>query len=264
MRALPVALCLGLGLLAGAVSAADIGRPAPTILSLPYDPDRVTPLRPAFGYEMMLRFGADERIENVAIGEGSTWQITPNKNADLIFLKPMIDAVRTNMTVVTDKRIYLFDLTPMPAPRGGGGVVYEVRFVYPPPPPSPPPPAAPPAPHPPERRNLAYAYAGARELAPSLVFDDGRFTYFQWPAAETAPAVFVVGPDGKESLAEYSHRDGYEVVEQLAPAFRLRLGRKLTTVVNEAWKAPAPGADAPRLISERAVRDLLRREGLPS
>jgi hypothetical protein len=40
------------------------------------------------------------------------WQITPNRRASLLFVKPLPGAHRTNMTVVTDKRTYLFDLVP--------------------------------------------------------------------------------------------------------------------------------------------------------
>jgi type IV secretion system protein VirB9 len=91
------------------------------------------------------------------------------------------------------------------------------------------------------------------------VFDDGHFTYFQWPASAATPAVFIVGADGQESLAEYSHRDGFQVVEQLAPRFRLRDGKKVTTVVNEAWRAPDPGVDAPRPLDAKTARAIARR-----
>jgi type IV secretion system protein VirB9 len=231
----------------------------PRIRTLLYDPNRVVRLDAAYGYQMMLQLGADERIENVAIGEGSTWQVTPNKEANLIFLKPMAHAVRTNMTVVTDRRQYLFELNARPD-AAGEPLAYVVRFTYPPPPVvlAPPPP---PKPGPPERRNTNYAYAGPRDLAPSLVFDDGRFTYFQWPATAATPAVFVVGTDGRESLADYSHRDGFQVIEQLAPEFRLRNGKKVTTIVNEGWRAPDPGAEAPRPLDAKAARALAHQKG---
>lgn len=233
----------------------------PRIRTFFYDPDKVVRLDGFVGYQMMLQFAADERVENVAIGEGSTWQVTPNKEASLLFIKPMVHAAHTNMTVVTDRREYLFELTAHRASEAGEmGIPYVVRFIYPPPPVIATV-APPPKPLPPERRNVAYAYTGARELVPSIVFDDGRFTYFQWPASAATPAVFVVGPDGKETLAEYTHRDGLQVVEQLAPEFRLRDGKRVTTVVNEAWRAPSPGALAPRPLDARTARALARQRG---
>ncbi len=54
--------------------------------------------------------------------------MTPNKRASLLFVKPMQPTARTNMTVVTDQRTYLFDLVASP----GATPVYVLRFTYPP------------------------------------------------------------------------------------------------------------------------------------
>ena len=214
-----------------------------------------------FGYQAMIRFGGDERIENVAIGDGSSWQVTPNKSADLLFIKPVDHATRTNMTVVTDRRSYLFELSAHPPGEArAAGMTYVVRFTYPPPPvvvtATPPP-----KPLPPERRNVAYTYTGSRDLLPSLVFDDGRFTYFKWPDNSGTPAVFMVSPDGSESIVNYSFRDGFQVVEQLAPRFRLRDGKAVTTVINEGWRTPSPGVEAPRPHDAKTTREAARMEG---
>ena len=237
--------------------------PDSRIRTLMYDPDRVVRLDGFFGYQMMVQFGPDERIENVAIGDGSTWQVTPNKEASLLFVKPVEHAERTNMTVVTDLRSYLFELDAHPASAAHEvGMTYVVRFLYPPPPAvasvSPPPPPAPP-----ERRNIAFSYTGSRDLLPSEVFDDGRFTYFKWPVDGTTPAVFAVGPDGAESLINSSWRDGYEAVEQIAPKFILRDGKQVTTVINEGWRAPARGAEAPRPHDAKTAREALRQGAQP-
>jgi type IV secretion system protein VirB9 len=230
-----------------AISAAAVqGAVDARIHVLMYDPDRVVPLNAVFGYQMMIQFGADERIEDVAIGNGEAWQITPNKGASLLFIKPLDHAGRTNMTVVTDRRSYLFELNAEPAAAAAAAsrMTYVVRFAYPPEPvvavlPPPPPP-------PPEQRNRAYTYTGSRTLLPSIVFDDGKFTYFKWPEGAPTPAVFVLDARGAESLADYSWRDGYQVVELTAPSFRLRDGKEVTTVINDGWRDPAPDAAAPK------------------
>ena len=224
------------------------------IRTLMYDADRVVRLDAFFGYQMMVQFGPDERVENVAIGDGSSWQVTPNKAASLIFIKPVDHAARTNMTVVTDRRSYLFELDAHPASAAAQiGMTYVVRFLYPPelvvaavaaPPPAPP-----------ERSNVAYTYTGSLELLPSLVFDDGRFTYFRWPADTSTPAVFTVAADGSESLVNYSWREGYEVVEQVAPKFTLRDGKAVTTVINEGWRPPLRGDEAPRPHDAKTARE---------
>ena len=223
-----------------------------------YDADHVVRIDAFFGYQLMVQFGGDERIENVAIGDGSSWQVTPNKAASLLFIKPIEHAASTNMTVVTDRRSYLFELDAHPpASARTLGMTYVVRFTYPPPPAvavvAPPPPPAPP-----ERRNTAYSYTGSRELLPSVVFDDGRFTYFRWPAETTTPAVFAVAQDGSESLVNSNWRDGYEAVEQVAPSFRLRDGKAVTTVINEGWRAPARGDEAPRPHDRKTAREAAR------
>jgi type IV secretion system protein VirB9 len=232
---------------AGEACAQAIFAPAPgdsRIRTYAYDPDHVVPLDGVFGYETMIQFGPGERLENVAIGDGSSWQVTPNKGATLLFVKPMQHDSRTNMTVVTDRRAYLFELEVSPE-KPASDRTYVVRFTYPADPvvlaAAPPPP-----PGPPERKNTRYTYTGARELLPSEVFDDGRSTYFRWSETGSTPAIFALAPDGSESLVNYSFHDGYQVVEQVGQRFKLRNGKAITTVINDAWSPPAAGAEAPR------------------
>ena len=75
-----------------------------------FDPDEVVQLRGALGWQIMIEFGSDERIENVSIGDSLAWQVTPNKRARNLFLKPLMKNATTNMTVVTDRRRYAFSL----------------------------------------------------------------------------------------------------------------------------------------------------------
>ena len=60
------------------------------------------------------------------------------------------------------------------------------------------------------------------------------------------PAIFAVNSDGSESLVNQVLTQGLEVVQQLAPEFRLRDGADVTTVVNEAYRLPDAGPGAPR------------------
>ena len=251
-----LALALGSSALAVAPQAAPI--PDPRIRTVLYDPDQVVRLNAAFGYQLMLQFGPDERIENVSIGDGSAWQVTPNKKATLLFIKPVESAARTNMTVVTDHHAYLFDLN---VHAETGPTPYHVRFSSP----VPRTPAASTtarAPFAPERRNVAYSYTGSRAALPAIVFDDGRFTYFKWPDSSSTPALFLVAADGSESIVNYSVRDGYQVVEQVAPRFVLRNGRDVTYVINDAWRDPKPGAGAPQPHDAKTARAAARAEGV--
>ncbi len=217
----------------------------PRIRTLAYDPEQLVLLRGQLGFQMMVEFARDERIENVSIGDALAWQVTPNKRADLLFLKPLDAGVVTNMTVVTDKRRYAFELEAAKAKSVRSAErTYVVQFVYAEPQAAPAPPPPPP-PAPPVRSNTRYSYLGGRALLPSVVFDDGHFTYFQWPEATPTPAIFAVAGKGGESLVNYGVRDGYLVVEQIAPRFVLRNGADATTVINDGWREPDPGPNAP-------------------
>ena len=231
----------------------------PRIRSIHYDEEQVVTLTGYLGYQMMVEFGLDERIENVSVGNSLGWQITPNHKANLLFLKPMDLAAPTNMTVVTDRRRYAFELrTLRPAKAAASDIAYVVRFLYPPDPTPVPVVVTPPPPAPPEKLNTAYSYTGSRAALPSQVFDDGRFTYFQWPDSVATPALFLIEPDGSESIVNYTVRDGYQVVEQLAPRFKLRNGKEVTLVINDAWREPTPGDLAPRPHDAKTAREASR------
>ncbi len=101
----------------------------PRIQSVLYDANQVVQLQVASGYQLAIEFAPDERIENVAVGESSAWQVTPNKRGDRLFIKAVQPGVTTNLTVVTDARSYVFELQPMFGPLPD--MAYTVRFTYP-------------------------------------------------------------------------------------------------------------------------------------
>ena len=207
--------------------AARIPEPGPVdphIQSILYSPDEVIQLRGALGWQIMLEFGSDERIENVSIGDALAWQVTPNKRARNLFLKPLIKNATTNMTVVTDKRRYAFSLETTPRLRT---TPWVVQFDYPrevvetieePLPPPPPP------------LNFAYHMAGDATLLPARVWDDGLMTYFEFAENTPIPAIFAGGPGKTESLVNSMTRDRVIVVQQTSGRFTLRTGKQVATV----------------------------------
>jgi type IV secretion system protein VirB9 len=216
---------------------------------IPYDPDQVINLVGHLGYQIMVEFGADEQIENVSIGDSLGWQVTPNRRATLLFLKPLELDATTNMTVVTSQRRYAFTLS---ADEVSGpsdpALVYTLRFSYPPPPiviaepviePEPPPPE-------PVQLNFNYSFSGSRSAAPARVFDDGVFTYFQFAPDADAPAIFVIGADGEEELVNAQARNGSMVIDRIARTFVLRYGKERTQVFNDAFVTSPAEIDGPR------------------
>jgi len=234
------------------VAAAQVPQPSPAdprIRTIVYNPREVVTISGQLGYQMVIAFGVNERIENISIGDGQAWQVTPNRKADLLFLKPVDRLPSTNMTVVTNLRRYNFELIATPATTRRAQT-YDLRFIYPneelasAAAKSADPPALESAP--PESWNFAYSYSGARTNVPARVFDDGKATYFQWLEGGESPAVFVVGADGKENLVNTSTRGQYFVVDQVAAHLVLRNGTQVTQVFNDAVKIAEPGAGAPR------------------
>jgi type IV secretion system protein VirB9 len=220
----------------------------PRIGEVIYAPDQVVELKGVLGYQMSVEFDPAERIENVAIGDGLGWQVTPNRRANLLFLKPMGRRPPTNMTVITNLRRYAFHLSVRPAPSNGRdqGVVYSLRFVYPAPVVPVVSAVAPEPPAPPKDVNHAYSYEGSAQNLPARVFDDGQSTYFQFREVDDYPAIFVVEPDGGEAVVNSFTRDSYVVVDRIARGFVLRRGTEVTRLRNDAFRESGPGPLSPK------------------
>jgi len=242
-RAVLCALLLALATPAFGAVAPHPGGGDPRIGEVLYDPAQVVELKGVLGYQLTLEFDPFERIENVAIGDALGWQVTPNRKANLLFLKPMAQRPDTNMTVVTNLRRYEFQLSVRTRARPAQ-VPYTVRFVYPAPAiaeVAPPPPPAPP-----QDKNHAYSYQGSTKVLPTRLFDDGQDTYFAFAEGADLPAIYAVEPDGGEAVVNSHMRDGYIVVDRTAPAFMLRRGAEVTRVFNDGWTTQAVSALAPK------------------
>jgi type IV secretion system protein VirB9 len=189
----------------------------PRIQTVMYDPDQVVQLQVPAGYQLTLEFAPDERIENVAVGDSGAWQVIPNRRGDRLFLKPLGSAT-TNMTVVTDARSYVFELSPGSV----GNAAFTVRFQYP----IPPKPAVlGTAVNEPGR----YKVSGNSDLIPDAISDDGAKTYIIWRPEQTLPAVFVIDRDGKETLADGAMRDGQYVLDSVNNKLLFRTDKKLAS-----------------------------------
>jgi type IV secretion system protein VirB9 len=187
----------------------------PRIQTVAYNADQVVLLQGAPGYLITVEFGADEHIENVAVGDSGAWQVTPNRRGDYLFVKP-VQAVATNMTVVTSARTYLFELAPLygPSPQ----MAYTVRFSYPGGETESVADEAPTA-----EAQGSYRLSGDKALRPSRIADDGRHTYIEWPRDRTLPAVYALDPEGRESLVNGAMRDDLFVIDSVASKLVFRI-----------------------------------------
>jgi type IV secretion system protein VirB9 len=222
-----------------------------------YDDTVVVRLDGCFGFQTMIEFDPAEHIENVGLGDAAQWLVSPNKRANMLFVKPAYRSSHSNMTVSTDRRRYSFELSAKPtAACARGQVVYDLRFRYKdaalveagaltggPLAASPPPEPVLPAP---EQRNIAYTFTGARDNVPMRVFDNGHATYFRWTDGMATPAVYAVGTDRSETLVNFTSQGDWLVAGQIAPSFVLRSGNAVAVLHNDAYQTPALDAASPQ------------------
>jgi type IV secretion system protein VirB9 len=240
-RLVPVA-AFSLLACAGALHAED-----PRLVERLYDPGQVVRIEGSTRVQATIRFADDELIENVAIGDSNAWQVTPNKRANLLFVKPLAEKAVTNMTVVTTRHTYFFDLVATPK---SGTPLYELAFKYPkedkpaalptsadgaPAVPTPVELAAatdPGAVTDPASLNFAWSGSGAKKLLPSRIYDDGASTYLSWRAGTPLPAILMKNEKGTEGPVNFSVRGDVIVIEGVPPELVLRSGRDMATIAN--------------------------------
>ena len=222
-------------LMAGAPLAGQVrptpGSGDPRVQTILYDPNQIVQLAVASGYQLTVSFAPGERVETIAVGDSASWQVTTNKRGDFLFIKALGEGRTTNMTVVTDARIYLFELSP--------GLAYtpeqafSLRFTY----------------SDDEVVTKAvtevvpryrYRIGGARALRPSRVVQDGKTLIVEWPAASALPAIFRIEDDGRESLVSSKVQNDRFIIAGLPKVLRFRLDRQLATARRVKVKGNSP------------------------
>lgn len=101
------------------------------IKTLVYNPNEVYTITTHYGYQSNIEFGLKETIETVSVGDRIAWQIIPAGRR--LFIRAQESNAHTNMTIVTNRRAYQFDLRSSSADAvfGSEELTYVVRFYYP-------------------------------------------------------------------------------------------------------------------------------------
>ncbi len=212
-----------------------------------YDPGKVVRIDGRTKVQATIAFDESEQIENVAIGDSQAWQVTPNKRANLLFIKPLSPTARTNMTVVTNKRTYLFDLVASPK----ANALYVLRFTYPVEA-APEQPLLAETPNPvemaaandpyavvdPAALNFDWVSAGDKNLLPSRAYDDGNATFLTWPDGKSVPAILVKDYKGTEGPVNFTVRGNVIVIEGVPGEIILRSGKEVASLVNQGPPRP--------------------------
>ncbi len=250
----------------------------PRVRVIDYNRMDVVKLSTFYGVSTHIQFADDEAIKDVAIGDDQAWNIVPRGNH--LFIKPKAKKADTNVTVVTDKRVYNFTLVVAPRSTKDStawkdpNLVYGVSFRYPEEV------AAKRAAEqaekakaeeikrrwdtvkskfskitkegeldyvgekdiPLERQNYDYWMSGSDEISPTAARDDGRFTYLAFSNNRDMPAVYSVDAGGKEALINTNVEGNTIIIHRVVPRLKLRKGDEVVCIRNDAFD-PNGGLD---------------------
>ena len=107
--------------------SAAIASSSPRIKILNYNEADVYVIRTKYGYQTNIIFDPKEEIKTISVGDRSLWQIIPSGNR--LFIRPMTDNLSTNMSLLTNKHSYEFELRSVS--ENNQGNIYVARFNYP-------------------------------------------------------------------------------------------------------------------------------------
>ena len=209
-----------------------------------FDPNEAYRVPFRAGEALVIQLEPGEMIDGpasgVGMGDGKAWTVGAKSNWMLV--KPKEIHADTNLLIVTDRRRYVIRL--VTADRDEEAA-WTLTFAYPDT-------LARLAEAAAKKRALAdamgrssasasvhqnenYDMHGDKVLAPTSMWDDGRFTYFRFATSRDAPVIFRVLPDGSEALVN-SHTEGDTVVvHETGAAFVLRLGQSVLGVRNNRY-----------------------------
>jgi type IV secretion system protein VirB9 len=209
-----------------------------------YNPNDVFKFTGYYGYQAGIELGKNEEIRSISMGDTTGWQIVPSGNR--LFIKPVEEDATTNMTLITDKRTYFFELYAEETKDiRDPDMAFNVKFLYPgedeedhvrtlatgP--------AANSEAEHPENFNFQYSISGSEEIAPIKVFDDGEFTYIQFHDKNAEiPGIFAVDEDLRESMVNFRldpKGNNAVIIEQVFRKMTLRNGKKIVCIYNEAF-----------------------------
>ncbi len=189
-------------------------------------------------------FASDENIVSVELGDSLAWTVSVPKNThNILSIKPILPSSDSNLTVITDERIYHFRLltSPNDSPHSRD-VTYSIQFKYldnnngisedftsfarlnnlngsmqP------------------LTWNENYSFTGSRNIAPIKAADNGTFTVFKFANNVPIPAIFAVDSKRNESLLNTHTQGNYVFVQGVYHQYTFRNGSDVTSVYNDSY-----------------------------
>ena len=250
----------------------------PRLREVVYDANVVVTVPVKRGIVTLVEFEKGEVITEVAVGQGgdcskpdAAWCVAAQPGGNHLYVKAKSAATASNnLAVITDRRshtlrfvvlsdgdrqppVYRLAIrSPKPATAASTLAQKELAALA----------SLPPIPPPPTAQqivterlaakptvlNTQYALAegaGSADIVPTMVYDDGRFTYLRYPGNREVPAVFHVLGDGSETLVNARMEDDTLVVDRVSRRLMLRAGSAVVGIWNEAFDlegSPAKGS----------------------
>lgn len=198
----------------------------------PYAPGALYELyaNPNFISTILLEEG--ETLQDVAAGDTSRWLVTETiaegaaAPRTIVLVKPQASGLRTNIVLITDRRTYLVEALS----QNSEAYSAQIAWCYPQA-------EAVSASAPVEALNFEYRVRvtrGRRPVwTPARVFDDGRRTWIEFPAATVSadlPPLFIITAEGAE-LTNYRIDGRRYMIDRVFDVAELRLGTRAPIVV---------------------------------
>lgn len=224
------------------------------IKTIVYNPNEVVELTFHYGFQSFIEIEEDEQIKIISLGESFPWKITPVGKR--IFIRPIQINANTNMTIITSKRTYMFQLkSDSYEGKGDEELIYSVRFFYP-------------------DESVKLPNAGglkysdftnlgdksqdeldsvlnnfkkgtilnfdysmttkSKKIKLLKAFDDGINTYFEFSDKINIPAIYVVNVNGEETNVKYIFDGPYVVVTGVHMQFSMRILDDILCIFNNS------------------------------
>ncbi|NLB76722.1 MAG: TrbG/VirB9 family P-type conjugative transfer protein [Crenarchaeota archaeon] len=236
------------------------------IQTVTYSKHNVIKVTAQVGKAVLIQFEEDERLEGdsatLGMGDAEGWNLAVKGNN--ILFKPLVYQSDTNLIVQTNKRTYIFQLS---IDNDTKTPTYALRFNYP---------DTAKAKANAERQknkqaldvlkgkhnridvvitNDNYWGFGDKWIKPTAIYDDSKFTYFEFNNGKDLPTIYKVMPDGTEALVNKHVKGHTVIVHEVAEEFVIRLGMASLGIQNQGFNAQgqfnqtgASGNDTVRII----------------
>ena len=213
-----------------------------------YSPNDITKVNGKTFVTTQIFFDSDEQVVDIECGDSTSWEaVVSPTSRNIINLKPVAVGSNTSLNVQTvdhlhKKRSYFFNIISDESSKTTP--TYAIKFQYP-------------AKRLTEKRyrenyfksqknaelnigrspgkyNYDYTFWGSKTNMPLHVFDDGRYTYFQFFSNQNIPAIFAThDKSGSETVVDFRINGSTVTVLQVSPQFSLRNNGQVAVVFNE-------------------------------